>query len=296
MAFHRAGRCGDEMDDPMKLAYSTYGLQTVDPLEAVDRVKAIGYDALELNVGDDWPTAPAKLDGDSRQSLRDRYEASGFPSPVLMHLINVCAVDEDVEAKIEILAGSCQLANDLNFDGRGPVITTTLGGQDGTWQDCRESVAERLLPYARVAEDNGITLALEAHVGQEFDSPEKAVWLVEAVDHPAVRLNFDHSHFHVLGMELQHCVDLCAPYTVHTHLKDGSMVDGKVRFLIPGDGDLDLQAYFRATSAAGIGVPITAEVSGQIWQRPDYDPWETAAQCYRAMKNGMERAARQAAD
>ena len=284
------------MGNRMKLAYSTYGLQTVDPLEAVDRVAAIGYDALELNVGDAWPTAPAKLDGDSRQSLRDRYEAAGLPSPVLMHLINLCAIDEDVEDKVRVLAGSCQLANDLNFDGRRPVITTTLGGQNGTWQECRERVAERLSPYARVAEDHGVTLALEAHVGQEFDSPEKAVWLVEAVGHPCVRLNFDHSHFHVLGMELQHCVDLCVPYAVHTHLKDGRMVDGKVQFLLPGDGDLDLEAYFRAVSAAGIDVPITAEVSGQIWQRPDYDPWETAAQWFRAMKGGMERAKSQATD
>lgn len=274
----------------MKLAYSTYGLQTVAPLEAVDRVAAIGYDALELNVGDAWPTSPVKLDGDSRQSLRDRYEAAGFPSPVLMHLISLCAVGEDVDAKVGVLKDSCQLANDLNFDGRRPVITTTLGGQDGTWQECRERVAERLLPYARVAEDHGVTLALEAHVGQEFDSPEKAVWLVEAVGRPSIRLNFDHSHFHVLGMALQHCVDLCAPYAVHIHLKDGRMADGKVQFLLPGDGDLDLQAYFRAVSAAGIDVPITAEVSGQIWQRPDYDPWETAAICYRAMKSGMESA------
>ena len=276
----------------MKLAYRTYGLQTVDPLEAVDRVAAIGYDALELNVGDDWPSAAAKLVGDARKTLRDRYEAAGLPSPVLMHLINLCAADEDVEAKISVLAGSCQLANDLNFDGRSSVITTTLGGQDGTWEEVREHVAEGLLPYARVAEDHGVTLALEAHVGQEFDSPEKAVWLVEAVGHPAIRLNFDHSHFHVLGMELQHCVDLCAPYAVHTHLKDGRMVDGKVQFLLPGDGELDLQAYFRAVSAAGVAVPITAEVSGQIWQRSDYDPWETAVQCYRAMKSGMEGARR----
>ena len=42
------------MGNRMKLAYSTYGLQTEDPLEAVDRVQAIGYDALELNVGDAW--------------------------------------------------------------------------------------------------------------------------------------------------------------------------------------------------------------------------------------------------
>ena len=134
------------------------------------------------------------------------------------------------------------------------------------------------------------SLAIEAHVGQELDAPEKAVWLVEAVGRASVRLNFDHSHFHVLGMELQRCVELCAPYAVHTHLKDGRMVDGRVQFLLPGDGDLDLEAYFRAVSGAGITVPITVEVSAQIWNRDNYDAWATAGRAYEAMRGGMERA------
>lgn len=273
----------------MRLAYSTYALQPVDPFEALRRVRAIGYQALELNVGDAWPTAAAKLDGAARARLRDSYQAAGFPSPVLMHLIDLCAAGEDVEAKKRQLAATCRLAADLSFDG-GRVVTTTLGGQGARWEAAREGVAERLVPYALVAEAHGATLAIEAHVGQELDSPEKAVWLVEAVGRPSVRLNFDHSHFHVLGMDLQHCVDLCAPYAVHTHIKDGRMLDGKVQFLLPGDGSLDLAAYFRAVAAAGIDVPITVEVSAQIWRRDDYDPWATAARAYGLMRAGLARA------
>ena len=58
------------------------------------------------------------------------------------------------------------------------------------------------------------------------------------------------------------------------------MVDGKVRFALPGDDQLDLAAYLRAVRAAGLDVPITAEVSGQIWGRPDYDPWPVARRCF----------------
>jgi len=271
----------------MKLAYSTYAPQAIDPLEAIERIKAIGYEALELNVGDDWPTAPAKLDEDARGALRGAYQAAGFPSPVLMNLIGLAALGEDVEQKSLALAQTCQLARDLNLESGGSVVTTTLGGQDGHWETSRDRVVEAMEPYAAIAEDHGVTLAIEAHVGQELDSPEKAVWLVEAMGRDSVRLNFDHSHFHVLGMELQHCVELCAPYAVHTHLKDGRMVDGRVQFLLPGDGDLDLEAYFRAGSGAGIDVPITVEVSGQIWTRDDYDPWATAQKAYGAMRRGM---------
>jgi sugar phosphate isomerase/epimerase len=275
----------------MKLAYSTYALQTVEIFEAIERVHALGYDGLELNIGDNWPTAPQKLDTDTRKRLRDAYVAAAFPAPVLMNLIGLCGKGEDRQAKEKALADSCQLAADLDFDGGRRVVTTTLGTNDGDWNTCRDRVAEALVPYARIATNHGVTLAIEAHVGQELDSPEKAVWLVETVNEPSVRLNFDHSHFHVLQMDLRHCAQLCAPYSVHTHIKDGAMVDGKVQFQLPGDGTLDLVEYFRVLQELNIDLPITAEVSGQIWQRQDYDPWATAQRCYELMRTAHDAGA-----
>lgn len=274
----------------MKLAYSTYAMQKIDPFEAIAGVAEMGYDGLELNVGEAWPTSPAKLDADTRKRLRDALQSAGFPSPVLMHLIHLGADGEEVDDKARVLADTCRLADDLCFDERPKVVTTTLGNRPGTWDETRDAYADALHPYAQVAEDHGVTLALEAHAGQEFDTPEKAVWLVEAVDRSSVRLNFDHSHFHVIGMEIEPCVELCAPYAVHTHLKDGRMEEGKVRYLLPGEGDLDLERYYRAVSAAGIDVPITVEVTGQIWNRDDYDPWSTARACFASMRAGMTKA------
>ena len=275
----------------MKLAYSTYALQSVDPFEAVGRVRSIGYEGLELNVGDDWPTAPTKLDSDARSRLRDAYGAAGFPAPVLMNLIGLCGRDEDTATKERALADTCQLAADLDVDGGRRVVTSTLGANCGDWDACRDRVVEAMAPYATIAEDHGVTLAIEAHVGQELDSPEKAVWLVKAIGRASVRLNFDHSHFHVLGMDLKHCAELCAPYSVHTHIKDGAMVDGSVQFELPGEGSLDLIDYFRIVREAGIELPITAEVTGQIWKRDDYDPWSTAQRCHDLMREARDRAA-----
>lgn len=264
----------------MKIAYSTYGLQPVDPLEAVKRVKEIGYEGLELNIGNDWPTAPEKLNASARSRLTEAYQEVGFPSPVLMSSLGLCAEGENVDQKIDALSEACTLATDLNFDTSLAVVTTTLGGHSASWDDGKEGVAKQLVRYASVAADHGATIAVEPHVGHEFDSPEKAVWLVEAVDRESVKLNFDHSHFHVLGMELQRSVELCAPYSVHTHIKDGTMVDGKVQFELPGEGSLDLVAYLRALKSAGLDVPITVEVSAQIWKRDDYDAWDAAERCF----------------
>lgn len=264
----------------VQIAYSTYALQGIDPLTAVERIREIGYDALEINCGPAWPTAPERFGVGERSRLRGALQAAGLPPPVLMNLIGLGAADEDVAAKSAVLKATCRLARDLSWQERPAVVTTTLGRQVDSWDAAKHAVADRLRGYADLAADAHCILAAEPHVGQEVDTPEKARWLMEAVDHPHLRLNFDYSHFLVQGIDLHHSLDLIAPYTVHVHVKDGRMVAGKVQFALPGDDQLDLIAYFRALRAAGLTMPVTAEVSAQIWGRDGYDPWPVARRCY----------------
>ncbi|HAA77739.1 TPA: hypothetical protein DCE37_21735 [Candidatus Latescibacteria bacterium] len=265
----------------MRIAYSTYALQKVDPFEAVERVKAIGYDGLELNCGADWATAPDRLGEDERKRMVEAYREAGFPPPVMMNLIHICAHDEDVDQKLSLLEATCRLARDLCWVDQPSVVTTTLGKQTGTWEEARETIGEKVRPYADLAADHNIRLAVEPHVGQEMDTPEKARWLIETVDHPNLRLNFDYSHFLMLDIDLQTSIDLNAEYSVHTHIKDGRMTDGKVQFALPGDDQLDLVDYLTRVRASVLDVPITVEVSAQIWKRDDYDPWETATHSFK---------------
>ena len=59
------------------------------------------------------------------------------------------------------------------------------------------------------------------------------------------------------------------------------MTDGKVQFALPGDDQLDLVDYLTRVRASVLDVPITVEVSAQIWKRDDYDPWETATHSFK---------------
>ncbi len=272
----------------MQIAYSTYALQTIDPIEAVEKVKKIGYDGLEINCGSGWKTAPDLFGDDARKQMVEAYQAAGFPPPVMMNLIHLCGHDEDVNDKRRQLRATCELAQDLCWGDQLSVVTTTLGKQTGTWDESRELVAERLRPYADLAADHDVILAAEAHVGQEMDTPEKARWLVDTVDHPNLRLNFDYSHFLMLDIDLQHSLDLNADCSVHTHIKDGSMIDGNVQFALPGEDRLDLVDYLQRVKASGLDVPITVEVSAQIWRGENYDPWETAAHCYEKLDEARE--------
>jgi inosose dehydratase len=247
-------------------------------------VCALGYEGLEVNCGDAWLTAPQRFGESDRKRLREAFQNAGFPPPVIMNLIHLCAHDEEIAEKTGQLAATCLLARELCWLDQPSVVTTTLGAQMDSWESARETVANRLRSYADLAADHNVVLAAEAHVGQEMDTPEKARWLVEAVDHPYLKLNFDYSHFLVLDIDLQHALDLNAEYAVHTHIKDGHMVDGQVQFALPGDDRLDLVDYLQRVERSGLDVPITVEVSAQIWREPGYDPWGTAARCFENFK------------
>lgn len=267
----------------ISIAYSTYALQSVDPFKAVARVSEIGYDGLEINCGPDWPTEPRRFDAEDRKKLVDAFRQVGFAPPPVMNLIGLCAHDENIALKEGVFAATCRLARDLCWLDQPSVVTTTLGPQVAPWELVREDIAERLWPYVNLAADHDVILAAEAHVGQEMDNPEKARWLVEQIDHPNLRLNFDCSHFLVKGIDLQHAFSLNAGYAVHAHIKDGRMIDGEVVFALPGDDQLDLRDYLKQVEQSGWDFPITIEVSGQIWQAENYGPWTTATHCFEKM-------------
>ena len=269
----------------VKFGYSNYALKELDVFECLPRLREIGYEAMEIAVRRGWSTAPDRLDREDRSRLARLLRDLSFPPPPLMGEIgSFIRGEEDRWLEVENrFVAMCELARDLNF-GDGPaVVTTTLGHCPSPWQEAKEAILAGALRLADRAAGYDVILALEPHVGNEFDTPEKAVWLMEAAGHDHLRLNFDMSHFWVQGFDLEECADLCAPYAVHTHIKDGRMVDGRVEFLLPGEGNLDLASYLRALNRAGIDLPVTVEVSAMIWTREDYRPWATAEGCYEAL-------------
>jgi sugar phosphate isomerase/epimerase len=272
----------------MKLAYSTYATQKIDVYEALSRIRSIGYDAVEIAVADPWSTAPAKLDTEDRSSLRAHIVDLGFPSPVLFGPVATCARGDDRPNALSRFTDNCRLANALNFDDAPAVVTSTLSGPLSDWESDRERIVIDLCELANIGAEHNTILAIEPHVGGVFDSPDRGAWVIEQANHPHLRLNYDQSHFHVQGMALQHCVDLCLPHAAHIHVKGGYMKDGKVQFLLPGEGDLDLAEYLRSLHSAGCHLPVTAEVSAMIWNLPDYDPWTTAEACYRSLDSARK--------
>lgn len=274
------------------LGYGTYALREVDVYQALPRLRAIGYRAVEIMGESGWTTAPAVLDRDGRAKLAGAMRDLGLDLSAVMAMMPMCAEGERRRAVLEEFRAVCGLARDLCPDAGPAVVSSPLSGRQPPWDEGRERIAADLIECAGIAREHGVILAVEPHVGSALDSPEKAAWLMERTDHPALRLNFDVSHYHVQGMDLRRCVDLCLPHAAHVHVKDGYRDDrGAVVFQLPGEGSLDLRAYFRLLADRGAAVPVTAEVSAMIWKRPDYDPWAAAERCYAALAAARDGAA-----
>ena len=267
----------------MKLGYSTYAMLRLDVFDVLPRLKEIGYEALEVCVRDGWATAAATFDTRERRKLVACLRKLGFPPPPLMDDIAVCADGSGRDAMLKRASGTLSMARDMNFGNSLAVVTTTIGTPEPPWDTGQQTIRDGFLELADLAAEYDAVVAVEAHVGGVLDSPDRAVWLMEETRHEHLKLNFDISHFAVLGYDLHRCVDMCMPHAVHTHVKDGYMVDGRVQFQLPGEGSLDLVAYMRALVRAGLDVPVYVEVSRQLSELPDYDPWNAAEFCYRAL-------------
>jgi sugar phosphate isomerase/epimerase len=125
----------------------------------------------------------------------------------------------------------------------------------------------RVVPWA---ENAGVILALECHVTTALDTPEHIREVIQAVDSPWIRANFD--PVNLLGdfSRVWHNADamrhmwqtLGACYARSAHIKD---VVTDADFVVhiseaaPGHGYLDLDAYFEVVRGLGEDTAVIVE-------------------------------------
>jgi sugar phosphate isomerase/epimerase len=266
------------------LGYSTYALKMLDPFEAVRLIKDVEYDALEICAADGWPSSPIDFNASQQSDLGKLSQDLGFASLIMFALIDVCAPQSDRMAMLELTKKKFEMAQRLHYDDSPILITTTPGHSAPPWESGREQIRDSFLLLADMAAEHGIVVAIEAHAGTDFETPEKAVWMMEQSQHPNLKLDLDISHFVVEGSEMVHSVDLTAEYSAMVHIKDGEKIDDKVQFCLPGDGGIDIPAFMTALRGNGLEeLPVFAEVSVMQSREDDYSPRGAAEFCYNAL-------------
>lgn len=275
----------------MKLAFSAWAMRKAPVETQLQIVREAGYRGIELVSAEGDSLDAVTLDSAGRDRLRQLVRDSGLAVTAVDGHANLIEPDPTRRASnVRRVRAAIDLAADLSGADGTPCVVCMAYGRPETYEEGREAVAQRFSELAAYAAARGVVVALEPHVGQAFDLPEKVAWLMERVSSPHFRLNLDNSHFEVMGRDMDEYVPLLAEYAVHTHVKDQRGRYPEYAFLIPGEGEFDYARYLSALQRAGYQGYVTVEISAQVQTRPDYDPAEAARQSYATLTQAAARA------
>jgi inosose dehydratase len=275
----------------MKLGYTTWGMPKLPIDQAVAHIAGLGFDGIEIAVGPAWSTSLDTLDAAERKRILGLLQQHGLTlSAIAGHASLLEHEPEAHTANVARLQAAIDLALDWAQDGVPPYVNTLSGGRTADWEAQHGLFADRLAEIVRYAEARGVILAMEPHVDGLVDTPDRMITILELVDSPNLRVNFDISHFDILGMSTAESVAALVPYSVHTHVKDQRGRYPDYQFLIPGEGDFDYVDYLLTMQAHGYEGFINAEVSMMVQRRPGYDALAAATLSYQTLDAAFKQA------
>jgi len=272
------------------LGFTLYGMKSLALDDALKTCAQIGYDNVELCLLDGYPTETKRLSAADRTQLREKLSAQKLRVSGLMENFSLLADDAKQAQQLERIQSAAQLAHELAPDALPP-LETVLGGKPAEWDQVKDKMAERLHAWAETAAAAKIIIAIKAHIMSAVQNPERLLWLLDAVKSPAIQATYDYSHFQLQNLGLEETITALLPRTRFIHVKDGRMsADGKVEFLLPGEGTTDYGAMFRRFQTLGYRGDVVVEVSAMLFKKPEYDPKAAAEKSFAALRAGIEKA------
>ena len=166
-------RSAPAADDEFSLRYilgsCMYGYTKL--AEILPQVAKIGATAIDI-----WP----KVHGNQREQLDDLGEEK-FAELLKQHSVQLGCITQYKLGPFG-LQDEMQLAKRL---GCGTIVTGGQGPKDRTGTELKAAVAEfveKMKPHLAVAQETGVTIAIENHGNNLIDSPDSLKWLVELGD------------------------------------------------------------------------------------------------------------------
>ena len=275
----------------MKIGYCTWGMPEVEMDEAIPYLANLGYDGVEITVIPGYTTELSTLTSKERSRIKTLFTNHDLEMPAIAG--HTSLLDPDTKqhaANMKRLKATVELAADMTMGELVPCLDTTPGGKPDDWNEIKERLLNETGNLVDFGAQLGVTLAMEPHIGCCLCDVERTLWLLEQINSPYLKLNYDISHFDVAGIPTAESVAALAPHTIHTHVKDQRGTTPDFEFLIPGEGDFDYVEYLNAMREAGYDDYITVEVSIMVQKREDYDPLAAAELSYRTLANAFEEA------
>jgi len=260
----------------MRLAFSTNAYLRFPFEEAADRIKALGYDGLELMA--DVPHAwPAGLLAGPRRAIRAAMERNGLAfsnvNAFMMHAVgdhrqpywHPSYIEPDPHYR-RVRIDHTHRALDLCAELGAPHITIEPGGPlepGGSHAAALNLFVEVLKPLAEHAHKVGVGLLIEPEPGLLVETTDQYLEVAGRLDAPAVGLNFDVGHAFCVGEDLPAAIARLAPQIRHYHVED--IAATRVHHhLVPGTGAIDFAGVVGAIRSTGYDGWLTVELYPEI--------------------------------
>lgn len=203
----------------MKLSATSWSFPVCTLDEVVGILKALGIGALDLGFFYASDIGKEKLlaDPEGLAASLAKYELE-FPSLYYLFGDDLAARNlASAQSKEENIA-DFKKAMRFCKAAKIPTIMLLPGvlSRGQSRQDALVQTADNLGALVPIAQDAGVTIALEPHVHSYLESPSLVLELLERV--PGVKLTLDYAHFVCLGYR-QDEIDALAPHAAHVHLR-----------------------------------------------------------------------------
>ena len=239
--------------------YNFPGLSFTDFLKYASQT---GYGYVELQIGDVWDKDTENPERKAEE-VKKEVESFGLKVSAVAAGNDFIVLEKDVvKAQVERMNRICGLTRILG----AKVIRTEGGSQKDSVPKERwdEAMAGCLTQCVDAAEKNDIYLAVDNH-GYVTNDGDLQLELFQKVGSKRVGANMDTMNYRWAGNSLEkiaHFYKIIAPYTFHTHMKDGTGSLREYRGAALGEGEIDLNYAVKCLKDVGYDGVWCAEYEG----------------------------------
>lgn len=234
----------------MKIAYRTQAYKNYDIETALSQLANLGYDGVELCL-EHPDTSLDKLTDDKIAYVKKLLHENNLGlSSVSLH----CNFVDNDKCFSELKKA---IPITKKFDAHLLVISTgTLRESEAETQ--RATLRTRIRELLTLCDENDVLLALEPEPEFIIGSTVDMLELIEDIGHDRLKCNLDVGHSYITDNSVTSAIELLGEKIAHTHVED--IKDKKHYHLIPGDGDIDLEAVIEALSSIGFDSYLTLDL------------------------------------
>lgn len=143
------------------------------------------------------------------------FHSFGLKTSMISSYIPLQAARYELEETIRVLTRLCQ-----RFDTKKLRIFAGQKGSIHTDEQERREIVARIRMLAQYVHERGIELLVETHPHTLADNVPSTIRLIEEVNHPAFKINFDVLHVWESDADPIEAIRQLRPFIAHFHLKN----------------------------------------------------------------------------